>query len=78
MDEICPSNKSHENLITFVDDRKGHDFRYAIDTTKITKDLNWKPKFDLISGLKDSFINDYQLKKDNEFDINSDSVLFNS
>ena len=51
---------------------------YQTDISKIKKDLNWKPKFDLISGLKDSFINDYKLKKDNEFDINSDSVLFNS
>ena len=52
MDEICPSNKSYENLITYVDDRKGHDFRYALDTTKITKDLNWEPKYTLKEGIK--------------------------
>ena len=52
MDEICPRNKSYENLITYVEDRKGHDFRYAIDTTKITKELNWKPKYKLKEGIE--------------------------
>ncbi len=32
------------DLISFVEDRKGHDFRYAIDNSKINKDLNWYPK----------------------------------
>ena len=32
------------DLISFVKDRKGHDFRYAIDNSKINKDLNWYPK----------------------------------
>ena len=45
LDKIYPSNKSYENLITYVADRRGHDFRYAIDTTKITKELDWKPKY---------------------------------
>ena len=37
-----------ENLITFVTDRAGHDFRYAIDATKLHKELGWLPevKFD--------------------------------
>ena len=51
---------------------------YQTDISKIKNDLNWKPKFDLLNGLKDSFIKDYQFKKDNKFDSNSDSVLFNS
>ena len=51
---------------------------YQIDISKIKNDLNWEPKFDLLSGLKDSFINDYQYKKDDEFDRESDRVLFNS
>lgn len=33
-----------ESLITFVEDRPGHDRRYALDTTAIEKDLNWKPR----------------------------------
>lgn len=37
-----------EKLITYVTDRAGHDFRYAIDSTKLQKTLGWKPevKFD--------------------------------
>lgn len=39
-------------LITFVNDRPGHDTRYAIDASKIENDLNWKPQETLESGLK--------------------------
>ena len=39
-------------LISFVEDRKGHDFRYAIDHSKLTKDLKWKPTTSLKEGLK--------------------------
>lgn len=38
-------------LITFVTDRKGHDMRYAIDASKIEKDLNWKPSVTFEEGL---------------------------
>ncbi len=40
-------NRKHnsENLIQFVEDRKGHDYRYAIDFSKIKNELNWIPKF---------------------------------
>jgi dTDP-glucose 4,6-dehydratase len=34
-----------ENMIKFVKDRPGHDRRYAIDSTKIQRELEWKPKF---------------------------------
>ena len=34
---------SYHELITYVEDRPGHDFRYAIDTSKITRELGWKP-----------------------------------
>lgn len=43
-------NKSEE-LITYVEDRKGHDLRYAIDSTKIKADLNWSPKYNVDEGL---------------------------
>lgn len=39
-------------LISFVEDRKGHDFRYAIDYSKLTKALDWKPTTSLKEGLK--------------------------
>jgi dTDP-glucose 4,6-dehydratase len=38
-------------LISFVEDRKGHDFRYSIDHTKLTRELGWKPTTSLIEGL---------------------------
>ena len=41
-----------ENLITYVTDRKGHDRRYAIDTTKIKTQLNWQASVSLHEGLK--------------------------
>ena len=42
---------SFKDLITFVPDRPGHDARYAIDSTKITRDLGWMPKENFESGL---------------------------
>jgi len=41
--------------IKFVKDRPGHDFRYALDSRKIHKKLNWKPKIKLQNGLKETF-----------------------
>jgi dTDP-glucose 4,6-dehydratase len=41
----------YRNLIEFVEDRPGHDYRYAIDSTKIKKDLGWFPKISLNEGL---------------------------
>ncbi|MGF1765960.1 dTDP-glucose 4,6-dehydratase [Enterovibrio makurazakiensis] len=48
-----PENVGHyEDLITFVDDRPGHDVRYAIDAGKIEKELGWTPIESFESGLK--------------------------
>ena len=44
--------KDFKELITFVDDRPGHDQRYAIDNTKITNELNWRPKESIETGLE--------------------------
>ncbi len=43
-----------EEMIEHVEDRKGHDFRYAIDFSKITKELNWKPRINFEQGLKET------------------------
>jgi dTDP-glucose 4,6-dehydratase len=45
LDELCPDSTigRRESLITFVADRPGHDFRYAIDPTKISRELGWAP-----------------------------------
>jgi len=42
LDVISPSNYSYKRLIKFVADRPGHDFRYAIDSKKISEHLSWK------------------------------------
>jgi dTDP-glucose 4,6-dehydratase len=43
-----------EDLIEYVEDRKGHDLRYGIDSSKIEKDLSWFRRYNLKSGLKDT------------------------
>jgi dTDP-glucose 4,6-dehydratase len=53
LDEIRPDGKgSRRRLITFVKDRPGHDQRYAIDASKIQRELGWKPKETFGTGLK--------------------------
>ncbi|MBX7199428.1 MAG: dTDP-glucose 4,6-dehydratase [Rhodospirillaceae bacterium] len=43
--------KSRRNLVTYVTDRPGHDFRYAIDASKIARELGWKPRHTFEQGL---------------------------
>ena len=43
---------SHKDLIKFVEDRPGHDVRYAIDNTKVRNELGWKPSENFESGIK--------------------------
>ena len=56
LEELAPEKpegvKKYEDLITFVKDRPGHDVRYAIDASKIEKELGWKPEETFESGLK--------------------------
>jgi len=52
LDELAPkSDFKHSSLITFVKDRPGHDRRYAIDSSKISRDLGWQPQENFDSGL---------------------------
>ncbi len=52
LDKIKPKLKgSYSEQITFVTDRKGHDFRYAIDASKSKAELGWRPKESFDSGL---------------------------
>jgi dTDP-glucose 4,6-dehydratase len=47
-----PAGKSRRELIEFVKDRPGHDMRYAIDASKIEKELGWKPQETFASGIQ--------------------------
>jgi dTDP-glucose 4,6-dehydratase len=53
MDEAMerPSGTSAQ-LITFVNDRSGHDLRYAIDASKLANELGWQPSLQFEEGLK--------------------------
>lgn len=51
----------YRRLIRFVQDRPGHDFRYAIDSSKIIRELNWHPKTTLEEGLRKTIC--YQLNR---------------
>ena len=53
MDRLAPrtNGRSHSDLISFVTDRPGHDFRYAINFSKISAELGWAPKNSFESGL---------------------------
>lgn len=56
LDELVPHKpngiSTYKELITYVDDRKGHDQRYAIDASKIQKELNWQPKESFETGMR--------------------------
>ena len=51
LDEKVPKDKSYKELITFVEDRAGHDRRYAIDASKIEKELGWRADENFESGI---------------------------
>ena len=58
LDEVDKTRKLPEGhsrkLITFVTDRPGHDFRYAMDYSALSKELGWQPGFSLPEGLNDT------------------------
>ena len=52
MDEFRPERGPHSRLITYVQDRPGHDARYAIDATKLEQELGWKAVENFDSGIE--------------------------
>ena len=60
-DDIKQNKNSSIDLISFVDDRLGHDYRYAIDIAKIKNELGWEPKTNINKGLRNTinwYLND--------------------
>lgn len=51
LDTVQPSESSYRELIHFVTDRPGHDYRYAIDSKKIQEDLGWEPSHQFEEGI---------------------------
>lgn len=60
IDTLAPQDKPCAELISFVKDRPGHDFRYAIDDTKVASELNWQPQETLTTGIRKTI--DFYLK----------------
>lgn len=54
LDEIQPEKESRRRLIQFVADRPGHDRRYAMNISKISSELGWKPEHTLSDGLRET------------------------
>ncbi|MDQ7727277.1 dTDP-glucose 4,6-dehydratase [Halomonas sp. SpR8] len=52
LQELVPQEASYRDLITFVTDRPGHDVRYAIDASKIERELGWVPEETFETGLR--------------------------
>ncbi|WP_041301719.1 dTDP-glucose 4,6-dehydratase [Lacinutrix sp. 5H-3-7-4] len=63
LDKIKPSKTSYKEQITFVKDRPGHDFRYAIDASKIENELAWEANENFESGIQKTiewYLNKYK------------------
>jgi dTDP-glucose 4,6-dehydratase len=52
LDEVRPKSTAYTDQITYVADRPGHDMRYAIDASKIERELGWKPQETFESGIR--------------------------
>jgi len=56
MDTHSPNASPHKGLITFVDDRAGHDLRYAINASKIKNELGWSPSVEWNEGFEKTLL----------------------
>jgi dTDP-glucose 4,6-dehydratase len=54
LDKYAPANTPHEEKITFVTDRPGHDFRYSIDASKLKAELGWEPSRSVQEGMEET------------------------
>jgi dTDP-glucose 4,6-dehydratase len=63
LDKLKPADKPYHELITFVKDRPGHDFRYATDATKLKKHTGWKSQYSFDESLEETitwYLKNYQ------------------
>ncbi|MCD6388172.1 MAG: GDP-mannose 4,6-dehydratase, partial [Desulfobulbaceae bacterium] len=56
LDELRPATDSFHSLITYVKDRPGHDLRYAINASKIKRELGWFPEETFESGIRKTVV----------------------
>jgi dTDP-glucose 4,6-dehydratase len=56
LDRLAPKPQSHRALITFVKDRPGHDYRYAIDATKLETELDWRAEENFDTGIEKTIV----------------------
>ena len=56
VDELCPDlpHRPTRQLIQFVSDRPGHDRRYAMDASKVGRELGWMPRYDFATGIRET------------------------
>lgn len=52
VDELAPARESRRRLVRFVTDRPGHDLRYAIDASKVAREIGWRPRETFETGLR--------------------------
>ena len=56
MDDLVPKGAPHRRLVSFVTDRPGHDFRYAVDCSRVRNELGWQPRRDFETGLRETVL----------------------
>ena len=66
MDDLRPEGKAHSELISFVTDRPGHGWRYAINAEKMEKELGWTPMESFETGIRKTvewYVNQYSIER---------------
>ena len=76
LDELIPisgtEKKSYKELIKYTKDRPGHDKRYAINSNKLKKEINWEPEIDFVIGIRETikwYLNHQKWVKESEKNI---------
>tara|TARA_Y100000992_G_C21272339_1_gene497667 strand:- start:1770 stop:2828 length:1059 start_codon:yes stop_codon:yes gene_type:complete len=79
LDDLSPKDdgKSYLNQISFVKDRPGHDARYAVDISKIHKELNWTPKYSFNKGIEQTvkwYIDNKEWVEDSSINVSNPNL----